>query len=90
MKEEILEAYELIADLNVTLEEQGFPEWIFFELETNGYVVLITFGGIELYNSEISDRWFEDLDGKNCVYSLKEVVLKEFEKLKYNLNKLVL
>lgn len=85
---EIKECFEVIEDLNYQLEKLNFPEWIRFEIISNGYVHLISLNEIEMYNSENSDRWYKDMNGKESQHTIKQLVLINFETFKEKLLKI--
>lgn len=69
---------EICRELNAELYER-FKEVEFgFEYQTNGFVDIISFGGFELWNSEMDDR--EWIDEWNDYESFEPYIQKVFNK----------
>lgn len=70
----------VIDNLNEKIIDNKFFEnlGMSFNFSTNGYVDIIYFGDIELYNSEMSNLYYTEMNGQELKLSLYEFVRKEF------------
>ena len=82
----ILEVEKVIGDLNQEIYEQIDSDYIYLEVCSNSYCILIEFLGIQLWTSDWDSREYIDVDGEEIYESLdiylRREMNREIEKLK--------